>query len=97
MSYSPRASLDVRSSKSGSVDGDPLEILDLQNYAYDQSSTGDETQVAELLSQCAAKAPIEKNGALPLASKPSGLRLPSPKIGFFDGVRFALPLLIVVF
>ena len=30
--------------------------------------------------------------APPAASKPSGLRLPSPKIGFFDGVSFAFSL-----
>ena len=26
----------------------------------------------------------------PVSKKPSGLRLPSPKIGYFDGVSFAL-------
>ncbi|KAM1798434.1 hypothetical protein ACFX12_032503 [Malus domestica] len=85
-SYSPRASLDTRSSKSGSVEGDAPETMDLENHAYDQSSTGDETQVTGVLRRCDVKASTE-NSALPPASKPSGLRLPSPKIGFFDGAK----------
>ncbi|XP_048423653.1 uncharacterized protein LOC103934400 isoform X2 [Pyrus x bretschneideri] len=86
MSYSPRASLDTRSSKSGSVGGDTPDILDLKNHIYDQSSIGNETQVTGLLRQCDVKASTENSG-LPPASKPSGLRLPSPKIGFFDGAK----------
>ncbi|KAM1853724.1 hypothetical protein EV1_009563 [Malus domestica] len=89
MSYSPRASLDTRSSKSGSVGGDAPDILDLKNHIYDQSSIGNETQVTGLLRQCDVKASTENSG-LPPASKPSGLRLPSPKIGFFDGAKTAV-------
>ncbi|KAB2622285.1 cell wall protein DAN4-like [Pyrus ussuriensis x Pyrus communis] len=85
-SYSPRVSLDTGSSKSSSVEGDVPEILDLENHAYDQSSTGDETQVTGVRRRCDVKASTE-NSALPPASKPSGLRLPSPKIGFFDGAK----------
>ncbi|XP_068319102.1 uncharacterized protein [Pyrus communis] len=88
-SYSPRVSLDTGSSKSSSVEGDVPEILDLENHAYDQSSTGDETQVTGVHRRCDVKASTE-NSALPPASKPSGLRLPSPKIGFFDGAKSAV-------
>ncbi|KAB2630789.1 hypothetical protein D8674_008308 [Pyrus ussuriensis x Pyrus communis] len=89
MSNSPRANLDTRSSKSSSVGGDAPDILDLKNHIYDQSSIGNETQVTGLLRQCDVKASTENSG-LPPASKPSGLRLPSPKIGFFDGAKTAV-------
>lgn len=86
-SESSRASLDTISLKSGSVDFDAPLILDLQNHGKDLSAVGHETQATGLLRRSVVNAPMERNGALPPTSKPSGLRLPSPKIGFFDGVR----------
>ncbi|KAM5559886.1 hypothetical protein ABKV19_021193 [Rosa sericea] len=88
-SESSRASLDTISLKSGSVDFDAPLILDLQNHGKDLSSAGQETQATGLLRRSVVKAPMERNGAIPPTSKPSGLRLPSPKIGFFDGVKSA--------
>lgn len=87
-SESSRASLDTISLKSGSVDIDAPQILELQNHGNDLSSLGHDTQATGLLRKSVVKVPIEKNGAVPPTSKPSGLRLPSPKIGFFDGVSF---------
>lgn len=88
-SESSRASLDTISLKSGSVDIDAPQILDLQNHGNDLSSLGHDTQATGLLRKSVVKVPIGKNGAVPPTSKPSGLRLPSPKIGFFDGVKSA--------
>ncbi|XP_062006367.1 uncharacterized protein LOC133723534 [Rosa rugosa] len=88
-SESSRASLDTISLKSGSVDFDAPLILDLQNYGKDLSSVGYETQATGLLRRSVVNASMERNGALPPNSKPSGLRLPSPKIGFFDGAKSA--------
>ncbi|PRQ43467.1 hypothetical protein RchiOBHm_Chr3g0468801 [Rosa chinensis] len=88
-SESSRASLDTISLKSGSVDFDAPLILDLQNHVKDLSSVGHETQATGLLRRSVVNAPMERNGALPPTSKPSGLRLPSPKIGFFDGAKSA--------
>ncbi|XP_004306231.1 PREDICTED: uncharacterized protein LOC101306163 [Fragaria vesca subsp. vesca] len=88
-SESSRASLDTISLKSGSVDFDAPLILDLQNHGKDLSTVGHETQATGLLRRSVVNAPMERNGAPPPTSKPSGLRLPSPKIGFFDGVKSA--------
>ncbi|XP_050381787.1 flocculation protein FLO11-like isoform X2 [Argentina anserina] len=88
-SESSRASLDTVSLKSGSVDFDAPLISDMENHAKDLSSLGHETQASGLLRRSVVKAPMERNGAVPPTSKPSGLRLPSPKIGFFDGVKSA--------
>ncbi|KAL6145865.1 hypothetical protein ACLB2K_056549 [Fragaria x ananassa] len=88
-SESSRASLDTISLKSGSVDFDAPLILDLQNHGKDLSAVGHETQATGLLCRSVVNAPMERNGAPPPTSKPSGLRLPSPKIGFFDGLKSA--------
>lgn len=69
--------------------------LDLQNHVDDQCSVRDETHGIELLDQHTLRTSMTV-GALPPASKPSGLRLPSPKIGFFDGVSFYFLRVIVV-
>uniref|UniRef100_A0A5B6YY67 Putative endochitinase A isoform X2 n=1 Tax=Davidia involucrata TaxID=16924 RepID=A0A5B6YY67_DAVIN len=82
-----RASLDS-SSSCRSMDSDTLSALDIQKHSNDQISDGGENQVAGLLSQNVKKAATQI-GTLssPAPSKPSGLRMPSPKIGFFDGVK----------
>lgn len=95
-SESSRASLDTISLKSGSVDIDSPQILDLQNHGNDLSSLGHDTQATGLLRKSVVKVPIEKNGAVAPTSKPSGLRLPSPKIGFFDGVSFPFSLILLL-
>ncbi|GMH26407.1 hypothetical protein Nepgr_028250 [Nepenthes gracilis] len=50
---------------------------ELQNHPSDLGSIGHENQVGELLRQSPKQA----------LAKPSGLRMPSPRIGFFDGVK----------
>ncbi|KAL5546220.1 hypothetical protein UlMin_005907 [Ulmus minor] len=47
------------------------------------ASASQESQVSGSVGQCALRASTAMGG-LPPASKPSGLRLPTPKIGFFD-------------
>lgn len=86
-SCTSRASLDRRSYKRVSIEcGSPKDV-DSQNQDDYQCSVRHETRVSKLLGQHALRASMTTS-ALPSASKPSGLRLPSPKIGFFDGVSF---------
>jgi len=55
---------------------------------HDSSLESQENQLHGLISQKERTTPGV--AVLPPApKKPSGLRLPSPKIGFFDGVSFA--------
>lgn len=91
-SCTSRTSFDRSSCKSVSTKCDEPG-LDLQNNAEDQCSARDQTHGSKLLGQHAVSMTAS---ALPPASKPSGLRLPSPKIGFFDGVSFHFPCLISV-
>lgn len=83
-----RASLES-TCKEASVDGDVPHVLEALKQCNKQGLVGHETQVIEPLGECVKKA-SSASGAVPhLASvRPSGLRLPSPKIGFFDGVSF---------
>lgn len=91
-SNSSRASLDTTSCKGVSVDSDAPHVLDSQKHCNEQGSVRHETQLTGLLGQCVKKASTG-TGTLPhpASMRPSGLRLPSPKIGFFDGVSFCFP------
>ncbi|XP_041026704.1 uncharacterized protein LOC121266920 [Juglans microcarpa x Juglans regia] len=86
-SNNSRASLES-TCKEASVDGDVPHVLEALKQCNEQGSVGHETLVIESPGECVKKA-SSASGALPhLASmRPSGLRLPSPKIGFFDGVK----------
>ncbi|XP_062165691.1 uncharacterized protein LOC133872246 isoform X2 [Alnus glutinosa] len=89
-SNSSRASLDTTSCQGVSVDSDAPHVLDSQKHCNEQESVRHETQLTGLLGQCVKKASTG-TGTLPhpASMRPSGLRLPSPKIGFFDGVKSA--------
>ncbi|KAL5546221.1 hypothetical protein UlMin_005908 [Ulmus minor] len=86
ISCSSRESFNRSSCKRIPIDCDAPHVSASQNHRDDESSVGQESQVSGLVGQCALRASTAMGG-LPPVSKPSGLRLPSPKIGFFDGVR----------
>lgn len=92
ISCSSRDSLNKISCKRASIDFDAAQSVDYQSHTDDQSSVGSAAEVSAEVSglpgQCALKASTGM-AAPPPTSKPSGLRLPSPKIGFFDGVSLA--------
>ncbi|KAJ6362255.1 hypothetical protein OIU78_002627 [Salix suchowensis] len=84
-SNSSRSSFDISSCKDASGDSDASHVLDSQNHFDDENSVGHGTQVG-LPGECVKKVPTGRSSVLhPDSAKPSGLRLPSPKIGFFDG------------
>ncbi|XP_031271172.1 uncharacterized protein LOC116129592 [Pistacia vera] len=85
---STRASVDSNSSKSVSVDNDALQRLNFHD-SNDQSSAGNDAKFPGLQGESVKGASMKTGPILCPSSKPSGLRLPSPKIGFFDGVRSA--------
>ncbi|KAK6943752.1 hypothetical protein RJ641_024854 [Dillenia turbinata] len=63
------------------------DIKRLPEYKFSQ---GCENQVTESQSQPVEKAPRDvATSSCSLATRPSGLRMPSPKIGFFDGAKGA--------
>ncbi|KAK7337030.1 hypothetical protein VNO77_17588 [Canavalia gladiata] len=83
---SSRSSLDSGSSRKVLSDVDADQGTDSQIPQSDSSLERQEAQHTGFISQNARTAP----GATvlpPAPKKPSGLRLPSPKIGFFDGVK----------
>ncbi|GAV82274.1 hypothetical protein CFOL_v3_25726 [Cephalotus follicularis] len=87
-SNNSKVGLDSSSRKGFSVKRDNPQVLDSQNNCDEQHSIGNDTQVTELPGGCVKGASTRTGAPHPPASmKPSGLRLPSPKIGFFDGVR----------
>ncbi|KAJ6303737.1 hypothetical protein OIU77_017588 [Salix suchowensis] len=89
MSNSSRSSFDISSCKDASRDSDASQVMDSQHYFNDEHSVGHGTQVGSV-GKCVNKATEGSSSVLhPDSAKPSGLRLPSPKIGFFDGVRSA--------
>lgn len=94
ISYSSRTSLETSSSKTVSLDSGVTQTLDSPEHSSEQSSAGNETQETSFLGQCAPKPLMAKFAHIP-ASKPSGLRLPSPKIGFFDGVNYSFPYIFI--
>ncbi|XP_030522147.1 serine-rich adhesin for platelets-like isoform X2 [Rhodamnia argentea] len=83
-SNSSSTSLEPSSRRLGTADGDPPEVFDLQKSSHDKYFLRHETQGSMVPAQKNASA----GGALlPSSMKPSGLRMPSPKIGFFDGTK----------
>lgn len=80
-SNSTRASLHSVSSKRISIDSDASN--DGGNHPV-----GPNTQTTGLRSQPVKKTSSQSSSLPPTSMKPSGLRLPSPKIGYFDGVSF---------
>lgn len=85
---STRTSLDSSSSMGVSVNGDAPQVLDSHNNSKNQCSVGDDSKAPGFLGEHIKGASMGTSALLcPASSKPSGLRMPSPKIGFFDGVR----------
>jgi len=96
MSNSSRSSFDISSCKDASGDSDASQVLDSQNHLNDENSVGPGTQVG-LLGESVKKVPTGSSSVLhPDSVKPSGLRLPSPKIGFFDGVSSEFPFISIL-
>ncbi|XP_043703132.1 putative GPI-anchored protein pfl2 isoform X2 [Telopea speciosissima] len=80
-----------------SVDNDAPQALDLQTHPHNWASSRHGSDGTELRSECEMKSPVDTNALSCVAStnvsrsiKPSGLRMPSPKIGFFDAEKTAL-------
>ncbi|KAJ8754174.1 hypothetical protein K2173_002073 [Erythroxylum novogranatense] len=76
-----------------SEDGDANQVLDSQNHSHENRSTGHCSQRTGSTGEALKKVQRGTIGiSAPLGTesvKRSGLRKPSPKIGFFDGVRTA--------
>ncbi|XVE76235.1 hypothetical protein DITRI_Ditri12bG0156500 [Diplodiscus trichospermus] len=68
---------------------DALLVLDSQNHPAGQCSQGECAEVTGTLDNIVSPETSAGKSVLlhPASMKPSGLRMPSPKIGFFDGVR----------
>ncbi|XP_042505510.1 uncharacterized protein LOC122082084 [Macadamia integrifolia] len=80
-----------------SIDNDAPQSLDLQTHPHNQASFSYGSNGMELPSQCDVKSSVGTGALSHLAAtnvsrsiKPSGLRMPSPKIGFFDAEKTAL-------
>ncbi|KAL8036161.1 hypothetical protein ABFX02_12G141400 [Erythranthe guttata] len=82
-SNNSRTSLDTSSCRS--MDGDIVR-LDPKTNSTDRTANGHGNQGVVLPSNNLKKSSAQ-TGILHPPTKPSGLRLPSPKIGFFDGVK----------
>lgn len=82
-----RTSIDTSSCRS--VDGDNI-CLDPRNNLAGQKAERQGNQGVLLTSNTSKKSSTE-SGTLQAPVKPSGLRLPSPKIGFFDGSSSRTP------
>ncbi|KAL7133409.1 hypothetical protein ABFS83_12G138600 [Erythranthe nasuta] len=82
-SNNSRTSLDTSSCRS--MDGDIVR-LDPKIHSTDRTANGHGNQGVVLPSNNLKKSSAQ-TGILHPPTKPSGLRLPSPKIGFFDGVK----------
>ncbi|KAK4834667.1 hypothetical protein QYF36_026534 [Acer negundo] len=81
-----RVSLDSRPLKGVSVCSDASQMLDSPHNSNDKCLVGDDAKVPCLQGERVKGASTGTAALRPLA-RPSGLRMPSPKIGFFDGVR----------
>ncbi|KAF5750358.1 hypothetical protein HS088_TW03G00694 [Tripterygium wilfordii] len=85
-----RTSLDTRSGKQASAGGDTLPGSNAQNCLNDQGSDGLDSQSSGSMDDCLKKASRGTGGLVqPASTKPTGLRMPSPKMGFFDGMKSA--------
>ncbi|KAM7255261.1 hypothetical protein ACFE04_020502 [Oxalis oulophora] len=74
--------LTCNSSRFSVAEGSP-QVFNSEKYSTKQSSAGSHTRVDE-----SSKRATTGTGVLrPDSMKPTGLRMPSPKIGFFDGAR----------
>ncbi|CAM8961792.1 unnamed protein product [Rhodiola kirilowii] len=75
------------SSMSGAGEGDHLLAFDSQGRSIDSKMEPDANTATGLSNNFSNE--LKAHGTLPhpAAAKPSGLRMPSPKIGFFDGVK----------
>ncbi|KAJ4979610.1 hypothetical protein NE237_010390 [Protea cynaroides] len=90
-------SITRKSPRSGfSVDNDDHRALDLQTHPHNQASHRHGSNGTELQSELEMKSSVDTSTLSQLAStnvsrsvKPSGLRMPSPKIGFFDAEKTA--------
>ncbi|GMI80998.1 hypothetical protein HRI_001769100 [Hibiscus trionum] len=85
-----RASLGSGSLKGPATNPDVHQVLDSQsqNHPTGPCSQGDGAEVTGLLNESENKVSAGNSKHLhPASMKPSGLRMPSPKLGFFDGVR----------
>ncbi|CAN0881347.1 hypothetical protein LINGRAHAP2_LOCUS14188 [Linum grandiflorum] len=60
---------------------------DTSSQVSDSLSHSSESSAVGIRSQSVKRVSTESNGLGADSAKPSGLRLPSPKIGFFDGAR----------
>ncbi|XP_022744242.1 uncharacterized serine-rich protein C215.13-like isoform X2 [Durio zibethinus] len=87
-----RASLSTGSCKGLPTNCDAQQVLDFHNHPVGQCSLGAGAEVSGSLHDSVnivSAGTRAGNSELlhPASMKPSGLRMPSPKIGFFDGVR----------
>ncbi|MBA0848598.1 hypothetical protein Goshw_004391 [Gossypium schwendimanii] len=81
-----RDSLGTGSRKGLTTKRDAHQVVDSQNLPT--GSEGDDTEVNGSLDESENKVSAGTSRLLhPGSVKPSGLRMPSPKLGFFDGVR----------
>ncbi|KAI8013750.1 hypothetical protein LOK49_LG05G00619 [Camellia lanceoleosa] len=86
-SNTSRASIDT-SSPCTSLDNVAPSPLDHRNQSNDQISDRHEMKATRLSSENVNTTSMQTGAQVrPGIVKPSGLRMPSPKIGFFDGVR----------
>ncbi|XP_028775957.1 mucin-5AC isoform X2 [Neltuma alba] len=85
-SNSSRTSIDSSSCRKVLSDTDTRQVSSSLNSPSDSSLEGRESQLIGSVGQCARS--VSGGTALPSApTRPSGLRMPSPKIGFFDGMK----------
>ncbi|KAK6290337.1 hypothetical protein POUND7_001878 [Theobroma cacao] len=83
-----RPSLGIGSRKGLGTNRDAHQVLDSQDHPTGQCSMGHGAEVTGSLDESVNKVSAGTSGLLhPASMKPSGLRMPSPKLGFFDGVR----------
>ncbi|KAG8647305.1 hypothetical protein MANES_09G080700v8 [Manihot esculenta] len=85
---SSRPTLDIASCEDALDNGDAPRVFDSKNHSGERGSVGHDTHVIGLPSESGKRASIGAGALGHLDSiKPSRLRMPSPKIGFFDGAR----------
>lgn len=92
-----RASLETISCKRDSVVNSNPHILNPQSHVNGVSSIGDDARVSRLSGGSAKRASTGTGQVIhPPSMRPSGLRMPSPKIGFFDVVSSQFLLIVTV-
>lgn len=86
-----KASLDGAPYQGFSFDNDIIQASDIESHPPNQSSVGSKSHRTRLPNQYIKKCSMVNGPVSPNVSgnsKPSSLRMPSPKIGFFDVVSF---------